>query len=47
MRTFAFACLAAVVLARRSRKEEEAPRAEPAEEVVDVTPEATEEPKAP
>ena len=47
MRTFAFACLAAVVLARRSRKEEEAPRAEPAEEVVEVTPEATEEPKAP
>ena len=45
MRTFAFACLAAVALARRSRKEEETPRAAPAEEVVEVTPEP-EEPQA-
>ena len=46
MRTFAFACLAAVVLARRSRKEEEEPRQESlAEEVVEVAPE-TEQPQA-
>ena len=48
MRTFAFACLAAVVLARRSRPKTEPkvePKPEPVEEIVEVIPEAPKEPE--
>ena len=47
MRTFAFACLAAVVLARRSRRTEpkEEPKSEPVQEVIEVIPEAPKEPE--